>query len=172
VHSLCSATAARGWRCTSCGTPSAAVAGATDGGSASSAWWSDTVGELTDTTPAQWLLVAASHSQTTFSIIGNTGGGLVVVAAYLAVAGRAPRLTVLATPVAAVGKMALTAYVLHIVADRAFFDTEDEGISALPVLLAFIATAMLLATVWTRLIRRGPLEYLLHIATRPARHIP
>ncbi|GGN60118.1 hypothetical protein GCM10011579_024950 [Streptomyces albiflavescens] len=147
------------------------IAGATDGGSASSAWWSDTVGDLTGNTPAEWLLVAAPHSQTTFSILGNTGVAFVVVAACLTVADRMPRVMRLATPVSAVGMVSLTAYALHIVALWALVDTEDETLSAPPVLLAFIAIAMLLATAWTRIFRRGPLEYLLHTATWPARRI-
>ncbi|WP_225080339.1 DUF418 domain-containing protein [Streptomyces sp. CoT10] len=154
-----------------------AVAAATDGGSASSAWWSDSVGEPQNRTPLAWLLVAAPHSQTTFSILGNTGIALVMVATCLTVAARTPRLTRLATPIAAVGMTALTVYVLHIVALWFFTDVwhvarvEDETMAALPVLLGFIAGATLLATVWTRLFRRGPLEYLLHIATRPAQLI-
>jgi uncharacterized membrane protein YeiB len=154
-----------------------AVAAATDGGSATSAWWSDTVGTPDGSTPAAWLLVAAPHSQTTFSILGNTGVAMVVLVACLTVAERMPRLTRLARPVAAVGMIALTVYVLHIVALWFFVDVwyvaaiEGETMFALPVLLAFIAGAMLLAAVWTRFFRRGPLEHLLDIATRPARHI-
>jgi uncharacterized membrane protein YeiB len=154
-----------------------AVASATDGRAASSSWWSDTAGEPEGLTPLAWLLVAAPHSQTTFSIVGNTGVGLAVVAACLTVAARMPRLTRLATPVAAVGMTALTAYVLHIVALWFFTEVwyvpaiDGETLSALPVLLGFIAAAMLLATAWTRRFRRGPLEQLLHIATRAARNI-
>ncbi|MGW2741363.1 DUF418 domain-containing protein [Streptomyces sp. NPDC001450] len=154
-----------------------AVASATGGGSAASAWWSDTVGEPEGHTPLAWLLVAAPHSQTTFSIVGNTGVALAVVAACLTVAERMPRLTRLATPVAAVGMTALTMYVLHIVALWFFSDVwyvaavEGDTLSALTALLGFIAAAMLLATVWTRLFRRGPLEELLHVATQPARNV-
>ncbi|MEV6029019.1 DUF418 domain-containing protein [Streptomyces sp. NPDC052036] len=154
-----------------------AVAAATDGGSASAAWWSDTVGDVPDHSPLAWLLVAAPHSQTTFSILGNTGVAILVVTACLTIADRLPRLTRLATPVAAVGMTALTVYVLHIVALWFFTDVwylsamEDDTMSGLPVLLGFIAAAALLATVWTRLFRRGPLEYLLHAATRPTRYI-
>ncbi|MFF0018000.1 DUF418 domain-containing protein [Streptomyces sp. NPDC005374] len=155
----------------------ATIAAATDGGSASSAWWSDTVGEPEDSTPLAWLLVAAPHSQTTFSILGNTGIALLVVAVCLTVADRMPRLTRIATPVWAVGMLALTAYVLHIVAIWLLTDVwyvaaiEDETMSGLPVLLGFIAAAMLLATLWTRRFRRGPLESVLNAATRPARHM-
>lgn len=153
------------------------IASATGGGSASSAWWSDTVGEPVNGTPLAWLLVAAPHSQTTLSILGNTGIALVVVATCLTVADRMPRLTRLATPVSTVGTMTLTAYVLHIVALWLLTDVwrlpliDDETMAALPVLLGFIGAAMLLATVWARYFRRGPLEYLLHAATRPARHV-
>ncbi|MFG2792008.1 DUF418 domain-containing protein [Streptomyces sp. NPDC048419] len=153
----------------------ATISAATDGGSSSSAWWSDMVGEPQNGTPLDWLLVAAPHSQTTFSILGNTGVALLVLTGCLTVAARLPRLTRLATPVSAVGTMALTAYVLHIVALWLLVDVWDVAVvdadtmSALPVLLAFIAAAVLLALVWTRHFRRGPLEYALHTATRPAR---
>lgn len=149
--------------------PLTSVAAATDGGSASSAWWSDTVGYLEGDTPA-WLLVATPHSQTTFSILGNTRVALVVVAACVAATDRLPRFTRLAVPVAAVGMVSLTAYVLHVLAIW-IVGMQEETLPALIALLAFIATAMLLATVWTRWFRRGPLEYLLYATTRLSRHI-
>ncbi|MFF7971161.1 DUF418 domain-containing protein [Streptomyces sp. NPDC007905] len=153
------------------------IAAAADGGSPASAWWSDTVGTPEGHTPLAWLLVAAPHSQTTFSVLGNTGVALVVLVACLAVADRMPRLTRLAAPVAAVGRMALTVYVLHIVVLWFFADVwyvpaiDGDTMSALPVLLGFIAAAMLLASLWTRLFRRGPLEHALHISTRAARYV-
>ncbi|WP_055717781.1 DUF418 domain-containing protein [Streptomyces torulosus] len=148
----------------------ATVAAATDGDAGASAWWSDTVGELLDHTPATWLLVGAPHSQTTFSILGNTGVALAVLAVCLAVTDRMPRLTRWAAPVTAVGTIALTAYVLHILAIRVV-GMEEETVPALIALLAFTAAAMLFATLWTRRFRRGPLEHLLHHATFVARHI-
>ncbi|SOD81800.1 Uncharacterized membrane protein YeiB [Streptomyces sp. 1222.2] len=148
----------------------ATVAAATDGGPAASAWWSDTVGDLVDGTPAVWLLVGAPHSQTTFSLLGNTGVALIVVVACVTATDRLPRLTRLAGPVRAVGMTALTAYVLHILAIREF-GMKDETGPALADLLLYASVAMLLATVWTRWFRRGPLEHLLHLATRPARHM-
>ncbi|MFJ9245386.1 DUF418 domain-containing protein [Streptomyces sp. NPDC101776] len=153
------------------------ISTATGGSSASSAWWSDTVGEPRNGTPLAWLLVAAPHSQTTFSVVGNTGVAFAVLAGCLTVADRMPRLTRSLAPVSAVGTMALTVYVLHIVALWLLTDVryvavvEDETMAGLPVLLGFIATAMLLAIVWRRHFRRGPLEQLLHLATRPARHV-
>ncbi|MFS8198200.1 DUF418 domain-containing protein [Streptomyces sp. CWNU-52B] len=146
------------------------VADATDGGSVSSAWWSDSVGYLTDGTPAAWLLVAAPHSQTTFSVLGNTGVALAVVAGCVAVTDRTPRLTRLTVPVRAVGMIALTAYVVHILAIRVVGMAEETG-PALVALLGFTGTALLVATLWTRRFRRGPLEYLLHHVTRVSRLI-
>ncbi|QTE03015.1 hypothetical protein S1361_37115 [Streptomyces cyanogenus] len=154
-----------------------AVASATDGGSASSAWWSDTVGRLEGRPPPAWLLVAVPHSQTSFSVVANTGVALVVISACLTVAERMPRLTRLATPVAAVGMTALTMYVLHVVALWFFGDVwyvaavDEDTMAALPALLSFMAAAMVLAVVWTRRFRRGPLEQALHLATQPAWNI-
>lgn len=147
-----------------------AVAAATDGDSGASAWWSDTVGHLTDGTPATWLLVGVPHSQTTFSVLGSTGVALAVVAACVTVAERLPRLTRLATPISAVGRIALTVYVLHIVAIY-FVGMRDETGPALLSLACAVAAAMALAVVWTRYFRRGPLEHLLHGATLVARRI-
>jgi hypothetical protein len=148
----------------------ATVSATTDGGSAASAWWSDTVGDPTTSTP-DWLLVAAPHSQTTWSILGNTGVALVVLAACLIAADRSTRLWWLAPPVIALGSMSLTAYVGHILAIKALGTDDLPDSAALPVLLGFVAAAMLLALVWTRFFRRGPLEYVLHAATTPARLI-
>ncbi|MFE5921402.1 DUF418 domain-containing protein [Streptomyces sp. NPDC056468] len=148
---------------------SAAVAATTEGGSASSAWWSDAVGEPVEHTPA-WLLVAAPHSQTTASILGNTGVALVVLALCLMATARMRRSARLMAPVCAVGAMSLTAYVLHIVAIRVL-GIDSQDFPALAVLLGFIGVAMLLAWAWSRIFRRGPLEYLLHAVTMVARHI-
>ncbi|MFD8572905.1 DUF418 domain-containing protein [Streptomyces sp. NPDC059639] len=155
------------------------IASATDGGSASSAWWSDTVGEPYNaaSTPLAWLLVAVPHSQTTFSIVGNTGVALVVLAGCLYIADRMPRLTRATAPIAAVGSMALTVYTLHVVALWLLTEVwyvpaaDSDTMAALPMLLAFIAGAALLAVLWSARFRRGPLEYLLHTATLPARRV-
>lgn len=146
------------------------VGAAADGGSSASAWWSDTVGEP-ETTTGYWLLVGAPHSQTTFSILGNTGVALLVVAACLAATDRSRRLRWVATPLIAVGSVSLTAYVGHILAIKALSLDELPDSAALPALLGLAAAAMLLAWAWTWIIRRGPLEYVLHTATTSARWI-
>jgi uncharacterized membrane protein YeiB len=149
----------------------AAVSAATEGGPAASAWWSDAVGNDPTTGVPQWLLVAAPHSQTTWSIVGNTGVALMVLAVCCIAMDRSARLRWLAAPVTAVGSISLTTYVGHIVAIRAL-GTDDMPDSAdLPVLIGFAVVAMLLALAWTRFFRRGPLEYMLYAATTPARLI-
>jgi uncharacterized membrane protein YeiB len=85
---------------------------------------------------------------------------------------RLPRLRRLAKPVIAVGSMSLTAYVGHFVVQSALpvgagTDTQQSWVP----LLMFILGATLFAAVWSRFCRRGPLEYLLHVATKPAKYI-
>lgn len=147
----------------------AAVAAGTEGDAPASAWWSDAVGDPDGAFP-DWLLVAAPHSQTTLSIVGNTGVALLVLVGCVAAVDRLPHVRRLAAPVVAVGAMSLTAYVLHIVALWAL-DIDDEPDSPLLTLLGFSAAAMAFAMVWSRFFRRGPLEHLLHTATLPARRV-
>lgn len=150
----------------------AAVSAAAGGAPAASAWWSDAVGEDPTAGIPEWLLVAAPHSQTTWSILGNAGVALVVVAACSIAMDRSARLRWLAAPGVAVGSISLTAYVGHIIAIKALGTDDLPDPAALPVLLGFAVVAMLLALAWTRVFRRGPLEYMLHAATTtPARLI-
>jgi uncharacterized membrane protein YeiB len=69
--------------------------------------------------------------------------------------------------------MSLTLYVGHILVILAL-----PGEAATPpqsastaLLLSFIAGATLLAAVWSRFFRRGPLEHLLNNATKLAKHV-
>lgn len=138
-------------------------------GATTSAWWSDTTGYPTGDTPA-WLLAASPHSETTLSIVANTGVAITVLIACLAATDAFPgaRLT---APVMAVGSMSLTAYVAHI-AGIGLLGIEELPGSPLPVLVGFVATAAVLATTWSHLFGRGPLERLVHTATRATRHLP
>ncbi|MFH8804636.1 heparan-alpha-glucosaminide N-acetyltransferase domain-containing protein [Streptomyces sp. NPDC017936] len=149
----------------------AAVSAATEGGPAASAWWSDAIGNEPTAGEPAWLLVAAPHSQTTWSILGNTGAALVVVAVCFVLMDRSPRLRWLAAPVTALGTIALTAYVGHILGVKALNTFAMPDSTALPVFLGFAAVAMLAAVAWTWFFRRGPLEYCLHLATTPTRLI-
>lgn len=149
--------------------PGAADAIGTSAGGGASMWWSDIAGSPSGDTPAR-LLVASPHSETTLSILGNTGVAIMAVTACLALTDALPRLQSLARPVIAVGSMSLTAYVFHLVAIQ-FLGIEELPGSPLYVLLGFIATAIVFATVWSRFQQRGPLEWLMTKATDLARHI-
>lgn len=120
-------------------------------------------------TPAG-MLVASPHSEATLSIVGNTGVAILVITACLAAMDAFPRLRRLAGPVIAVGSMSLTAYVFHIVAIW-LLDTEEATVQPLFILLGFIASVTVLATLWSRFFQRGPLEWLMGRATGIARRI-
>jgi uncharacterized membrane protein YeiB len=142
------------------------VAGAGEGGSVMSAWWSDTAGYPSGTTPA-WLLAASPHSETTLSIVANAGVAILVLAACLAATHAFPYFRRLAAPVIAVGTMSLTAYVFHIVGIHVLGMDELPG-APLHVLFVFLVAVTAFATLWSRFFARGPLEWLLGQATRVA----
>ncbi|MER6545804.1 DUF418 domain-containing protein [Streptomyces sp. NPDC001250] len=137
-----------------------------EGGSAASAWWSDTWGYPDGSTPAG-LLVASPHSETTLSILASTGVAIAVLAACLAAVDASPRFRRFAGPVIAVGSMSLTAYVLHILGIR-FLGIEELPGSPPHVLVGFAVAVTVFATLWSRFFRRGPLEWLLGRATKVA----
>ncbi|MEW2045771.1 DUF418 domain-containing protein [Streptomyces sp. NPDC005476] len=122
--------------------------------------------------PASMLLTAGPHSGTTFDIIGSVGVAILVVVGATLLMDRLPRLRRLAKPVIAVGAMSLTAYVGHFLAQTAFSTPAGTGTqqSWLPLIL-YVLGAILFAAIWSRFFRRGPLEYLLNAATKPAKHI-
>ncbi|WP_374195910.1 DUF418 domain-containing protein [Streptomyces scabiei] len=122
--------------------------------------------------PASTLLTAGPHSGTTFDIIGSVGVAILVIVGATVLVDRLPRLRRLATPVIAVGTMSLTAYVGHFLAQSAFSTPAGTGTqqSWIPV-LTYILGAIVFAALWSRFFRRGPLEYLLNAATRPAKRI-
>jgi uncharacterized membrane protein YeiB len=121
---------------------------------------------------ASMLLTAGPHSGTTFDIIGSVGVAILVIVGATVAMDRLPRLRRLAKPVIAVGTMSLTAYVGHFLAQSALAVPAGTGTqtSWLP-LLAFVLGATVFAAVWSHFFRRGPLEYLLNAATKPAKRI-
>ncbi|MGP4009262.1 DUF418 domain-containing protein [Streptomyces sp. 4N124] len=130
----------------------------------------DSIGIFGDT-PAG-MLASAPHSEATLSIAAATGVAILVITACLSAMDAFPRLHRLAGPVIAVGSMSLTAYVYHIVAIW-LLDTEELTLTGQPlyVLLGFIASITVLATIWSRFFQRGPLEWLMGRATGIARHV-
>lgn len=132
-------------------------------------WWADT-DEWPEDTGAAQLLLASPHSGTTLSLVANTGVALVVIAAALAAMDRLPGPRRLAAPVLAVGSMSLSAYVFHIVAIKFLgINIEADEDVGIPVLLGFIAAVSVLAYGWSRLFRRGPLEYVVHRVSQLSR---
>ncbi|MCT9141334.1 DUF418 domain-containing protein [Streptomyces violarus] len=121
---------------------------------------------------ASSLLTAGPHSGTTFDIIGSVGVAILMIVGATVAMDRLPRLRRLATPVIAVGTMSLTAYVGHFVAQSALaIPTGTSSQQSWVPLLMFVLGAIVFAAIWSRFFRRGPLEYLLNAATRPAKHI-
>ena len=101
------------------------------------------------------LTGAFPHSGTTFEIVGSVGFALVVIAVCLVAADRLPRARF---PLAAVGSMALTAYVGGIVAPWVTgtldYDTNRPW-------LVYVVITIAAATLWRLFLGRGPLERLL-----------
>ncbi|MFI1148153.1 DUF418 domain-containing protein [Streptomyces sp. NPDC020817] len=121
---------------------------------------------------ASELLSAGPHSGTTFDIIGSVGVAILVIVCATVLMDRLPLLHRLAKPIIAVGAMSLTAYVGHFVVQSAagILTGESSQVSWGPV-LTFILGAIVFAALWSRFFRRGPLEYLLNAATKPAKYI-
>ncbi|MGX9576914.1 DUF418 domain-containing protein [Mesorhizobium sp. f-mel] len=140
------------------------------GGDVGDLWWSD-AGEWFRSFEAGpvWLWVASPHSETTFSILGNTGVALLVLAISLAVSDT--RLRVLTGPIVAVGSMSLTAYVLHLWGIRLLGITEEPG-SSLYLLGGFVLATSAFAMLWRRAFGQGPLEALMGKAADLSRFVP
>ncbi|WP_202510847.1 DUF418 domain-containing protein [Streptomyces sp. SID5643] len=122
--------------------------------------------------PASSLLTAGPHSGTTFDIVGSVGVAILVIVGATVLMDRLPRLRRLSKPVIAVGTMSLTAYVGHFLAQSALSVSAGTSTQRSWVpLLMFVLGAIVFAAIWSRFFRRGPLEYLLSAATKPAKYI-
>ncbi|RSS79595.1 heparan-alpha-glucosaminide N-acetyltransferase domain-containing protein [Streptomyces sp. WAC06614] len=117
-----------------------------------------------------WLLVADPYSQTPLETLGNAGVGCALIGLCVLLArGAGARLL---RPLAALGAMALSAYVAHalVLAGPAY------GAHSTKALAVFAGAALLGAWTWQRVLAgrplgRGPVEHLLRLAThgRPGR---
>ncbi|MGX9182224.1 heparan-alpha-glucosaminide N-acetyltransferase domain-containing protein [Mesorhizobium sp. BHbdii] len=150
--------------------PGVAEAITEQGGDIGDLWWSN-AGEWFRSFEAGpvWLWVASPHTETTFSILGNTGVALLVLAISLVVSDT--RLRVLTGPIVAVGSMSLTAYVLHLWGIWVLGITEVPG-SPLYVLGGFVLATGAFAMLWRRAFGRGPLEALMGKAADLSRCVP
>lgn len=114
----------------------------------------------------EWLLVADPYSQTPLETIGNAGVGCALIGLFVLAAQRRAGLLVLG-PLAALGAMALSAYVAHalVLAGPA------HGAGSWTALAAFAGVSVAAAWGWQRAwadspLRRGPLEHALRLASR------
>ncbi len=121
-----------------------------------------------------WLMTTAPHSGTPFEVYGAGGVAIAVLGVFLLVS---HYLRWVLYPLAAVGALALTTYVGHIlliwVDERGWLvSTPLQSVTdnlAVSVLLG----SLVFSTVWTLLVRRGPLEGPLHVVSMwVAKRIP
>ncbi|MFS8103294.1 heparan-alpha-glucosaminide N-acetyltransferase domain-containing protein [Lentzea alba] len=135
-----------------------------------------------NTTGSAWsLLTSGPHSGMPFDIIGCVGVAITVIVLAMMAIDRLPLLRRLAAPIIAVGTMSLTAYVGHFLlssqmsgasgASGTGVTAGSESQTSWTPVLVFIFGAMLFAFIWSRFFRKGPLEYLLNLATKPAKYI-
>ena len=119
------------------------------------------------------LLTSGPHSGMPFDIMGCVGVAISVIVFAMMALDRLPLLRRLAAPAIAVGTMSLTAYVGHFLLAPQMASGSagpDAGSTWTPVVV-FVLGAMVFAWIWSRFFSRGPLEYLLNLATKPAKHL-
>ena len=110
------------------------------------------------------LLTTLPHSSSGVEIAANSGVVLAVLGLCLMVADRFPRTV---GPVAATGALALTAYCGHLVA-IAVIGPEVVRRPDNVTLLMFIGVTLAATLLWRAILGRGPLERLLHLASKAA----
>ncbi|MFJ7165706.1 DUF418 domain-containing protein [Streptomyces globosus] len=113
-----------------------------------------------------WLLVADPYSQTPLETLGNAGVGCALIGLFVLAAQHRAGVRLLA-PLAALGAMALSAYVGHalVLAGPA------HGAASWTALGVFAAVSTAAAWGWQRAwagspLRRGPLEHVLRVASQ------
>ncbi|MFB9661944.1 heparan-alpha-glucosaminide N-acetyltransferase domain-containing protein [Glycomyces mayteni] len=124
------------------------------------------------------LTAAYPHSGTPFELAGNIGVAISVIVGLVALLGHCGAVSkwsrrVLA-PLIAVGSMSLTVYVAHIAGVWFLVDHPANGVgyeTGWRMWAVFCVAAMLFALIWKRLLKRGPLEWALTLATRPAKFV-
>ncbi len=114
--------------------------------------------------PLGWdhVLVDDPHSQMPLWVVGSTGSAVFALGLSLVVADGWRRAT---WPLVAVGQLAFTVYVGHLLALHAWRDelTSEAVGGAVGLVLAFTAVAAILAVAWRAVLPRGPLETVLHL---------
>ena len=122
--------------------------------------------------PAGWdqLIARSAHSQMPLWLVGGTGSALFALGVCLEIAERAGRFV---WPLAALGQLALTVYVGHLLALHLAPGalTADTVGQATAIVALMTAAAVALSTGWRSFASRGPLEVMLrppvHLLARP-----
>ncbi|MTV26365.1 DUF418 domain-containing protein [Nitriliruptoraceae bacterium ZYF776] len=127
------------------------------------AWAAARLG-LATVDPDGWgrVVTDAPHSQMPLWLLGTTGSALLVLGLCLRLGDRMPRAV---WPLAALGQLAFTAYVAHLVVLHVWgadVRSDAPGEAALVVLAGTVAGAGF-ATLWRCWMPRGPLEAALHL---------
>lgn len=147
------------------------VSRSAEGANIMSAWWSDISAHAWWDSPLV-LLTAYPHSETTFSILGNLGVAMAVLALCIFVTSRSSLLTgSFLRPIIAVGSMSLTAYMVH-VAGMQIFGLEEGMAPSSHMLFVFILAMAAFASLWSLFQSRGPLEWLMGKTANLARLVP
>ena len=121
-----------------------------------------TFGTPTEPVGLGHLIVTTAHSQMPLWLVGGTGSAAFVLGLSLVAADRATRWI---RPLVALGQLAFTVYVGHLVAIAAAPDllTSDTVGPAIGRVTVLTVVAVLLANAWRRRFARGPLEALLQL---------
>jgi uncharacterized membrane protein YeiB len=102
----------------------------------------------------EYILSTTPHEGSPFEVVGSGGFAISVIGLCLRVAALLPAALV---PLEAVGQLALTVYVVHIVVID-LVAPEGELIADDGAYLAFLVVTVALCLLWTRILGRGPLE--------------
>lgn len=108
------------------------------------------------------LASAVPHSQMPFWLLGATGSAVMIFGLCLIVTDVVGRLT---WPLVAMGQLALTVYVGHLVALDGRRDVLTSGVldEAILFVLLFVGVAIIFSLLWRALFASGPLEAVLHL---------
>lgn len=106
----------------------------------------------TPTSSFWWLAVDTPHTGTPPDLLGTTGSALLVLGLCLLLARTVAGWALL--PLAAAGSMTLTLYTAHVLTVTYYYPSLDPVV----VWAAHAVVALVFATVWVFLFRRGPLE--------------
>ncbi|GAA1969968.1 DUF418 domain-containing protein [Amycolatopsis minnesotensis] len=117
------------------------------------------------TTSLAWELVSSAHAYTPFDFVGCLGVAAAVIGGCQLAGARFGKLL---RPFSDLGSVILSAYVFHFIAIYLLWGTLDQNVDpfSLGRFFSFSAVALVGAMAWKKWVGKGPLEWLLHTATR------